>query len=218
MPRKPKADRAAAGTEGGRDLGFERLLFFSDAVFAIAVTLLTLDIGLPDIPRHLARVRLRPELLDLGGSLLVYVFSFFVVGSLWVAHHSMFRIIRRYDAGLLGLNLMFLLFIAALPIPTRILGNYPNVPESVVFYLLFMIMASLVKALMWSYATSNHRLIDSRARLGRTNWLGYAAPAAFLALVPVALVSPLAAEIACPTVWLLHGLERQRVYHQALES
>ena len=218
MPAKPKVDRRDTGSEGGRDLGFERLIFFSDAVFAIAVTLLALDINLPAIPKQALSVRLRPELFHLTHALVVYALSFFVVSSLWIAHHTMFRLIRKYDVRLLSLNLLFLLFVAALPIPTRILGEYGNLREPVIFYLSFMIMASLTKALMWSYATAGHRLIDPRISLGRHEWLSYAAPLAFLALVPLAFASPLMAERACPIVWLLHGLERQRAYRQALQS
>jgi uncharacterized membrane protein len=138
-------------------LGLERLIFFSDAVFAIAITLLVLDIQLPgnpndaDIPGALAKVA--PQI---GG----YVLSFFVIGAYWIAHHRFYRHIVRYDHALLWLNLFLLLFIAFIPFPTRVVSNYGNVREAVILYAATIALTGIVMAVNWWYAVSGHRLIE----------------------------------------------------------
>ena len=78
--------------ESSREL--ERILFFSDAVFAIAITLLVLNIEVPDIPQGLVAEELPGQLLGLWPKYLSYVISFLVILSFWIAHHSSFSHIR----------------------------------------------------------------------------------------------------------------------------
>src|SRR5919197_2493902 len=97
----------------------ERIAFFSDAVFAIAMTLLVVQLSVPTGPAgelgHTLRAR--------GSKFFAFGLSFLVIGQYWLAHHRVFRHIRRYDLGLLWLNLLWLLAIAFLPFPTAVLGN-----------------------------------------------------------------------------------------------
>src|ERR1700723_51476 len=94
----------------GRKLGFERFIFFSDAVFAIAITLLVLDLKVPNADAF-ALAPLIPKLLGFG-------ISFYVIGRYWLAHHQLFEAVEGYDGLLLGANLWFLASIAFLPFPT----------------------------------------------------------------------------------------------------
>ena len=98
----------------------DRLEIFSDAVIAIAITLLVLDIRVPQAPQG--------QLLHALGrqwpSYAAYVLSFAVIGIMWVSHHSMFERIREIDRGLLFSNLLLLLGIAFLPFPTPLLAEY----------------------------------------------------------------------------------------------
>src|SRR3954471_10166470 len=87
-----------------------RLETFSDGVFAIAITLLVLGIGVP--PRGTA---LGPELLRLWPSYVAYAVSFLVIGAIWINHHAMFRHIVRVDGALLVLNIIQLMVFAFLP-------------------------------------------------------------------------------------------------------
>ena len=107
-------------TENGREL--DRTVFFSDAVFAIAMTLLVLDIQVPEIPETLVDERLPERPLGLWPRYLSYVLSFVVILMYWMAHHSTFKAIKRYDKLLIWLNSLFLVCIAFLPFPTSLLG------------------------------------------------------------------------------------------------
>ena len=77
--------------------GLDRIIFFSDAVFAIVMTLLILDIPVPDIPSASAAAELPVRVLDLWPKFFSYALSFMVIGTYWMAHHSTFRYFRSYD-------------------------------------------------------------------------------------------------------------------------
>ena len=152
------ADSQEQKIEGGREL--ERILFFSDAVFAIAITLLVLNIEVPDIPPDLVSEELPGRLLDLWPKLLSYVLSFLVILMFWTAHHSIFRSIKSYDRGLIWLNSLFLMFTAFLPFPTALLGEYGDQQLVVAIYAGSFAITRLLLTAVWWYATSSHRLVD----------------------------------------------------------
>src|SRR5271157_5680616 len=97
----------------------DRLEIFSDAVIAIAITLLVLDLKVPNAHQG----RLAHNLPHQWPSYTAYVLSFAVIGIMWVSHHSMFERIREIDRGLLFANLLLLLGIAFLPFPTSLLAE-----------------------------------------------------------------------------------------------
>ena len=99
------------------ELGFERIVFFSDAVMAIAITLLAIDLKAPETVSVISGPLLTEYLSSTGPRIMSFVISFTVVGIYWISHHRNFNDIRRYDNRLLVLNLVFLLFIALMPDP-----------------------------------------------------------------------------------------------------
>ncbi len=101
---------------GDREL--DRIVFFSDAVFAIALTLLVLDIKVPEIPDDLVADELPAQLLALWPKYFGYVLSFVVIISFWNIHHSIFSGISGYDRGIIWLNTIFLMFVAFVPLPS----------------------------------------------------------------------------------------------------
>jgi uncharacterized membrane protein len=149
---------------GGRaksdSVGLERLIFFSDAVFAIAITLLALDIRLPQGLGDLNDQALLRELLSIWPRYLGYVVSFLVLGNFWISHHRKYRHIRRYDSVLLQLNLLLLMAIAFIPFPTAILSEYGN-RTATIFYALSISLAGLLSTVIWLYATHDNRLVDA---------------------------------------------------------
>jgi uncharacterized membrane protein len=145
-------------TENGREL--DRIVFFSDAVFAIAITLLVLDIHVPEIPERLVDEQLPGRLLALWPKYLSYVLSFLVILMYWMGHHSTFRAIKRYDRALIWLNSLFLMCIAFLPFPTSLLGEYGDNQLAVAIYAASVAVARLLLTAVWWYASSGHRLID----------------------------------------------------------
>ncbi len=110
----------------------ERLLAFSDGVFAVAITLLVLDLRLPeelagsDAAWHTA-------LLVMGPKLLIFAFTFIVIGTGWIAHHRKFSYIRQVDGRLLWLNLLYLLALCLVPFATSVLSEHSGRLSSIVY-------------------------------------------------------------------------------------
>ncbi|MGL5033423.1 MAG: TMEM175 family protein [Microcystaceae cyanobacterium] len=140
--------------------GNERLFAFSDGVFAITITLLVLEIKVPEIPHELVATELLPKLAHLFPFIISHVISFFVLGIFWVAHHNMFAHIKKHDHVLLWLNLFFLLCVASAPFPTGLLGGYPDQPISVMIYSAVLAITGLSLDAIWWYATT-YGLVDS---------------------------------------------------------
>lgn len=146
--------------EDHRDqFGLERLIFFSDAVFAIAITLLALEIQLPDADHLLNDQELFSQLIGMWHEYLAYCISFLVIGTFWIAHHRKFRLIKEYDSRLLSLNLLFLMIIAFIPFPTSIISKYPY-RSATIFYAITMLLAGLLMTGIWWYASTKIHLID----------------------------------------------------------
>lgn len=126
--------------ESGSEI--ERTVFFSDAVFAIAITLLALEIRIPEL-RHPTPQRLSEVLVRLLPQFWSFAISFWIVGTLWVTHHRIFHYIRGYDRRLLLINLLFLMWVALMPFSGSLLGEYGEYQISVIIYSAHMIVASL---------------------------------------------------------------------------
>jgi uncharacterized membrane protein len=150
---EPQEQRA----ESSRDL--ERILFFSGAVFAIAITLLVLNIEVPDIPQALVAEELPSQLLGLWPKYLSYVISFLVILSFWVAHHSVFSAIGGYDRVLIWLNSLFLMCVAFLPFPSALLGEYADQQLVVVIYAASMAITRLMLSAVWWYVYDKPQLV-----------------------------------------------------------
>ena len=182
-------------------LAFERIAFFSDAVMAIAITLLALDVRLPTLDHHDPAV-LTQALLDLAPRYFGFVLSFLVVAAYWLAHHRMFRVLRRYDEAFIWLNIVFLLCIAFIPFASSVLGEYGDQRPAAVFYALVIVVTGLVQTSLWLYATRNGRLIDAPPadRAIRLGTLRALMPVlVFLPSLPLVLIHPYVAMLA----WVL---------------
>ena len=186
--------------EAGREM--ERTIFFSDAVFAIAITLLALDITIPK-PRHVIGKDLSSVVLAQWPDVLSFAVSFLIIGAYWMAHHRIFHYIKRYDATLLWLNLLFLMSIAFLPFPDRVLSEWGDKERfALVFYAASVALAGLLLSLLWWYATRERRLVDANIdpRLVRFFFYrGLTPPLVFLVSIGISFVS-LRAALAS---WLL---------------
>ncbi len=157
-------------------LGLERLIFFSDAVFAIAITILVLDLRLPAGAESADYSQLLLMLTALAPKYLAYTLSFWVIGLYWISHHRKFLLIKRYDNRLLSLNLLLLMMIAFIPFPTAVMSQ--NVTHTAsIFYALVMAVGGLLMAILWWHAARNHNLIDPQLSR-RLIWREVAAPLA----------------------------------------
>ena len=182
-------------TPEGR-MAFERLIFFSDAVFAIAITLMALDLRPPEMPLDQVPAQLASRLIAMTPRFISYVLTFLIVGSYWIAHHRDFQYIKRYDRRLIWINLLLLMCVAFLPFPTALLGNYPAQQITVTFYALSLAAVGLVKAGLWWYASHHYRLVSRSLDPGRLSAItrrSLIAPLVFLFSTVVAAFNPLLA-------------------------
>jgi uncharacterized membrane protein len=156
------AGRAGAEEErrvSERPFGLERLLAFSDGVFAIAITLLVLTLDVPKIESELIDSgMLWRELQKNSGALLSIAISFYVVGAFWLAHHRYFRWIARYDRGLIFRNLFLLFWISLLPFSTELVGDFPHTPLAITLYAANIAMAGWCDFALWIYASRGNNL------------------------------------------------------------
>lgn len=197
----PRASRIHPDSQ----LGMERLLFFSDAVMAIAITLLALNIRVPEIDPGRASQDLPGQLAALGPSFMTFFISFIVVGIYWISHHRYFGYIQRYDTRLILLNFLFLFFIICMPFLASLLGEYVFVPIALVTYTLAIAALGMSMALIWRYASQHHRLISPQVDAGTIRLINvrlFVAPIMFLIAVPFAYLS----SIAVIVVWWLSPL------------
>ena len=141
-------------------LSTNRIEAFSDGVFAIALTLLVLEIKLPEISAIHTDQQLQDFLFSQGPTYLSYVLSVLVIGIFWVAHHGLFHYIRRADRNLFWLNILFLLTVTFIPFPTALLGTFSNYHTAVVIYGASLALTGILLDIMRWYATSKHRLVD----------------------------------------------------------
>jgi uncharacterized membrane protein len=139
------------------NLEYDRVLFFSDAVFAIAITLLVVDIRVPQVVRNSAQ-----ELSHDQSKILSFTISFLVIGLFWMGHHRLFRYITALDRRLIFLNLLFLGTIAFLPYPTALLfaGN-TKAPAAPAFYAACVAGAGLLELAVWLDATHTKGLVPA---------------------------------------------------------
>ena len=141
----------------GRDTG--RIEAFSDGVFAIAITLLVIEIGVP----HVEGTTLFGALVEQWPSYLGYVISFLQIGVIWANHHNRFRFIVRSDHVLLFLNILFLMCVAFIPFPTALLAEYLQGTERTTagaVYAGTLAVTAVFFTLLWLYAAANYRLVD----------------------------------------------------------
>lgn len=141
-------------------LSFERILFFSDAVFAIVITLLVLELRVPHIESHdPSDSEISHALFELLPKFLGFIYSFFIVGLMWIEHHRIFRFIGNWDFGLIWRNLLFLLFVAFIPFPTALFSEYFRSHTAFILYVLSFAFAALAKIWIWRHAVKNRETL-----------------------------------------------------------
>lgn len=152
---RTRAGRPGLGQPGRHPRGseeFSRVVNFSDALFAIAMTLLVVGIEVPDLTDSDSVGELADVLSDDLGSFISFVISFAVIGRYWLAHHGFFARLAAVDGGLIGINLVYLMFVAFLPFPTGLLGNFFENPLAIVVYALAVSAVSGMEVVLFRHA------------------------------------------------------------------
>ena len=144
--------------------GTVRVEAFSDGVFAIAITLLILEVKVPHAGTDEG---LLAALLRLWPSYLGYTISFVTLGVMWANHHAMFSYIRRCDRYFLLIHVFFLMCISFVPFPTAVLAEHLPEPESrrvaVALYSATLVVIAIAYNAVWWYAVAGRRLLDPAA-------------------------------------------------------
>jgi uncharacterized membrane protein len=136
-----------------------RVLALTDGVFAIIITLLVLEIHVPELTQGQS---LSEALGELRPSLVAFVVSFILAGLYWVGHRDLFALIRRTDRGLVWLNVLFLLPVCLLPFGAGLLGRYDREPVALRIYGLLLVAIAVMRVVIWLYATNRPHLLWQR--------------------------------------------------------
>ena len=186
--------------EARTDLG--RIVAFTDGFMAVAITLLVLNIEVPDLPTG-SEGKLDQELLDLLPSLGAYALSFALVGRYWVVHHRMFEDLRSFDGTLMTLNLVFLALIGLVPFSSDLVDRYDQEPIAAAVFAATLGLAALVNTIMVRYIRRRGfaPAADEANRVGGIVSLVIAV--AFLVSIPAAFLSVTLARLIWVSVLLV---------------
>jgi uncharacterized membrane protein len=145
-------------TEVRAEFQVERIAFFSDAIFAIAITLLVLEIEAPHLGRGAEEGALLNALLGEIPKILGFLVSFLVVGTYWTSHHRLFRWIAGYDHALVWRNLLFLLAVSFIPFPTAFFSENVAYQTSLVFYAVCLTLVGVAQVSVVRHVQRHRRL------------------------------------------------------------
>jgi uncharacterized membrane protein len=143
MPAEP-----APGSQGDQARAVDRLVFFTDVVIAIVITLMVLEVRLPPLPPNAGEAAVLQALIDLWPKYVSVVLSFLVVALFWTFHHLRFNWVRQVNPTLVWLNLFYLLAMACVPFATSLTAEHPGRISTIV-YAGVLAAASLISALLW---------------------------------------------------------------------
>jgi uncharacterized membrane protein len=190
----------------------DRLLALTDGVIAIAITLLVLEITVPEVPPGTPLSVAEHLLLDRGQEYFGYVLSFLVVGNYWALHRRVFVHIEYHDRGLVWLNLLFLLLVAFVPYGTSVFSTYPN-RVGVTFVAAVLALTGVSLAALWIYASRSQLLEEGLASrtvaIQAARFL--ASPLVFLVSIALATVNPTWAMFSWLLLLPVNGLLNTRL-------
>jgi uncharacterized membrane protein len=190
----------------------ERLIFFSDAVFAIAITLLIIEVAPPHLGLHATDRQHLIALANLIPSFVSFFISFFVIGAFWAGHHRAFSLSRHWSADLVGPNLMMLAAVVFMPFAAAYMGTNMGQRVPSMLYDVVLLATSLLNIRLIRLATSPP-VVDEHADplvIARTRARGWGvAGGAVLALV-LAVFVPQLSQFALMTIpiWLRLAVSR----------
>ena len=192
----------------------DRISFFSDGVFAIAITLLVIEFKVPVIA-HATDLLLWNSLSHMGLQLVGFIISFFIVGYYWSVHHRIFGYVDNYTSRLIWLNLYFLFTVVLLPFSSGLLGEYTSeshlhIPYG--FYVLNIVLTATMNGILWLYVSNpkkkllTHELSPERIQLGL--YFTFVVPIIFIISFLVTFLDPLIGRLipALIPVVLKYGL------------
>ena len=176
-----------------------RVVGFSDAVFAFAATLLVLKIDLPQLEAAQVETALPAAIFQLWPQYFANIVSFLLIGYYWVNHHALFHMFKKFDMTIVWMNTIFLICISFIPFPVDLFGTYSSVPAVVMFYSASLALAGLIMAAMWWYGSGRGKLVDPKMSSRKIRYYlirNLIAPVVFALSIPLVIVDPILARVS----------------------
>lgn len=146
-----------------KEFQLERMILFSDAVFAIVITLLAIELKLPE--GEISTADLGKKVLHLLPSFIAYSVSFFFIGSIWYEHLKMFSVLKDYDRGLIVRNLVLLFFIGLFPFSATVITRVGNSMASYLIYLSVILLTLGAQYFLYQYIIVQRPELRNNANL-----------------------------------------------------
>jgi uncharacterized membrane protein len=214
-----------------KEFQLERLILFSDAVFAIAITLLVIELKVPEIERaELTEGKLLQALAHMIPKFFGFIISFMFIGIYWTVHHRLFGYVINYTPKLLRLNLLFLFAVALMPFSTAFYSEYimKHVITPVVFYTANIILLGLFNLFMWRHISNPKNKLSEGLSQADAKYFSLRAivvPVMFTLFAFVYLVNPIIASwmpIFIPLVMRLlkkrHDKKNQSIIKETIQE
>ena len=206
MPGDYEVSAANGTSREGRRRDPSRLLLLTDGVFAIVITLLVLDIHVPELGPHDS---LRAAIMHVRPSFISFVIAFIVAAMQWVGHRDLFNLIRSIDRAIIWLNFLTLFALCLLPFGCAVLGRYYEDPVALRLFGLILIGTSVTRTAIWAYALRRPSVVHDP--IDRASfWSGLALSAfplviyaAAFAIAGTSTAASLAVYASAPVLYLL---------------
>jgi uncharacterized membrane protein len=213
--KEPKHD------ESKEDFQLERLILFTDAVFAIAITLLIIEIKVPVI-KEFTDHDLLEHLSETPFKFLGFLISFGIIGHYWAVHHRIFGYIKKYTSSIFWINLIFLFPIVTLPFSSGLVGEFSSHPDMRVPYIIYslnMIVIGIVNCWLWVFLSNPKRelltrkISKSRIKLGIYRSLVF--PIVFLISMLVSFTFPILSKLILLLIPIILHWGMKQLEHKA---
>lgn len=179
----------------------ERIVFFSDAVMAIAITLLVIEIHPPELETTASGAQ-HYQFNHLVGQLIGFLVSFMVIGQFWVSHHRLFNFVRNFNLKMIWLNMFFLFSIALMPFSTSFYTERINMFVPFAFYCGNIFFTGIFNYLLWTYVTNHKDFISDdldKEKIRKSKARALIVPVVFLCGIGLYLINPIFG-IMCPVL------------------
>jgi len=181
------------------NISTNRVESFSDGVISIIITIMVFDIKFSHVisKDNLTELVVTKQLVNLVPKLMAYVFSFLIIGIVWLNHHHLYHLLQKVDEKLLWLNLHLLFWLSLIPFPTSMLGGNPFLPASTAIYGSVLFMTTFAFSILRGYAIKHDMMhkddIQVRREIEKLNKRvrikNYIGMAAYIISIPMAYVS-----------------------------
>jgi uncharacterized membrane protein len=203
-----------------KEFQLERMILFSDAVFAIAITLLAIEIKVPAILHDITDHKLAESLLEMTPKFIGFLISFLIIGQYWTIHHRLFGFVVNFNLRLLWLNLFFLLAVILMPFTSAFYSEYISyfLKTPVILYISNISFLGLMNFFMWRYISNEKHALSEGLQKPVANYFSMRAiivPVIFILMALVYFIFPHIAiwmPLIIPvSLWVLTRMYRKKI-------